>query len=155
MFRMKSAIFLCFTLVIGSVFPLDALAFSVEKLPVKQSSQLWTVELGAGSAQYSNRQKPKGTDFNVYSLDIRSKSDAAIEMQNVQIEAFRNQPNTHIQYELFTKNAHKDVRNHGSIIHHHIFPVSANSNEIEVTITWSKHGEHKKYKETFIFTQRK
>lgn len=139
------------TILLTGIVPKNTLALTVDNLPIKQSSQLWTVVLGKPDSKHPNANKSPQDVFNLYSLDIKSMTNKNI--KNVHIEAFRNEPNTNTMFELFTVTGKNHPKHYGTIVHRHIFPVSANSNNIEVTITWSEKGLNKKYRETFVFRQ--
>lgn len=130
--------------------PLNTFALTLEKLPVSNSSQQWTVEIGEAEKQSGNVQGNRN-EYKEYSLDIKNIGEETIELER--IEVYRNESNSNTKYELLTADE-VDLKT-VKTFHHENLPVSLNANRLEVIITWSKKDEQvksaRKYQETFVF----
>jgi hypothetical protein len=131
-----------------SLYPENTNAANFEPLPKVEHSKQWEVVINKPDSKVANKLKP--VNFNVYSMHIKNvgKKDVNI----VRVEAYRDQPNTTTEYELFTF----DGLNQDSF-HHMNFPLYSKANQLNVIVTWTKisdTNEHKrKYREQFVFTQ--
>ena len=85
------------------------------------------------------------------------------EVFNVEVEAFRNEPNDQKMYGLAPQMESKLMKN-GDTFNFTNFPVKAGTEELEFVITWEdepitlkdgKKAPGRKYKETILFTPEK
>ncbi|WP_088079844.1 hypothetical protein, partial [Bacillus mycoides] len=94
--------------------------------------------------------------FNVYSIDMKNIGK---KVYDTTVEVYRDEPNTHTKYELFTSEMPKTQ----DFFHHANQPISVQSKRLEVVITWRekpyelmKNGQKhpaRKFKQTFVFKQ--
>jgi len=145
------------SLIIGFNFHTNTYAKSFNSLPLTKSSDQWSIKINQADLDKVNEPKltkaKKGV-FNVYSLDISNIGDRNI--NNVRIEAFRDEPNSKTYYELFTNEGDILVKE-GSSYHHSNFPISVKAKILKIDITWEKtinENQRRHFKETFIFHQK-
>lgn len=147
----------CFTM--GSSFTVNA--FSPNKLPISKASDRWKVEIKK-PAKKSGLVTSKKDVFDTYGFEVK---DIGKDAYNVTVEMFRNEPKSQTKYELFTfKKDH--VFSKEIAFNHANFPISVQSNELEVIVTWQEkpsrtleNGQkdctaERKYKQTFVFKQK-
>ncbi|AOY16656.1 hypothetical protein BGI23_15915 [Bacillus sp. ABP14] len=150
--------FCIFCFVIGSSFTVHA--FSPKQLPVSQTSDRWKIEIKKPDKKTSLVTSKKDV-FDTYGFEVQ---DIGKDAYHVTVEVFRNEPHSRTKYELFTSK--KDhVLSKEIAFNHANFPISVQSNELEVIITWQEkpskvleNGQkdceaERKYKQTFIFKQ--
>ncbi|KXI47437.1 MULTISPECIES: hypothetical protein [Bacillus cereus group] len=149
--------FLCiFCFVIGSTFTVHA--FSPKHLPISQTSDRWKIEIKQPEKKTGLVTSKKDV-FDTYGFEVQ---DIGKDAYHVTVEVFRNEPDSQTKYELFTSK--KDhVLSKEVAFNHANFPISVQSNELEVIITWQekpsrllKDGQkdcesERKYKQTFTF----
>ncbi|WP_088087985.1 hypothetical protein [Bacillus sp. OV166] len=75
--------------------------------------------------------------YNVYSLDIKNIGDKDNKM--VRVEAYRDEPNSTTQFELFTVDYEHDNLNPS--FQHQNFPLYTKATELKVIVTWTKKSE--------------
>lgn len=104
--------------------------------------------------------QPKKGVFQTYHFSVKNLGKS--EVYNVQVEVFRNEPNTKTKYELFSL---KESRLAGGKtgFEHANFPVSTKVDKVDVIITWQEHPfrsmrngqkvESRKFKEHFVFKE--
>lgn len=127
---------------------LKANAMAFNELPASKSSKQWLVTIDKPWNPSKQDMKPKKGVYDTYSLAVKSIGE---DVENVKIESFRDEKNTRTKYGLFTIDMPKVSKDDAEPVRFANFPMSVNSNELEVTITWSKKGDDKKYKEVFLF----
>lgn len=146
--KLTSLLVLMFLLMMNfSALKANAMAFN--ELPASKSSKQWVVKIDKPWNPNKQDVKPKKGVYNTYSLAVKSIGD---DVENVRIESFRDEKNTRTKYGLFTIDMPKISKDDEEPVRFANFPMSVNSNELEVTITWSKKGDDRKYKEVFLFT---
>lgn len=150
-------IIVIFLLILGFSFHTNTYAKSFNSLPISKSSNQWSVKIDQADQDQVNEPeltKAKKGVFNVYSLDISNIGDRSI--NNVRIEAYRNEPHSKTYYELFTHEGDILIKD-GSSYHHANFPISVKAKVFKVDITWEKTikgNQIRHFKETFIFHQK-
>lgn len=136
-------------------FPTNSFAKSFDSLPISKSSDQWSIKIDHPDKDEPNQPtltKAKKGVFNVYSLDIRNIGDKDI--NNVKVEAYRDEPNSTTKYELFTHSASMLIKGN---YRHSNFPISVKSKDLVIDITWEKTIKEsyvRHYKETFTFHQK-
>ncbi|WP_459503644.1 hypothetical protein [Bacillus sp. C1] len=147
-----SLLLLCF------IIPNQASAYSPQSLPVSQHSKQWKVNIDDVKKTNKGMLQPKKGVFHTYHFSVQNIGKN--EVYNVQVEVFRNEPNTETKYELFSlKEARLASGKTG--FEHTNFPVSVKASEVDVMITWQEHPframrngqkvESRKFKEHFVF----
>jgi len=155
------AFFCVFT--IGLSFQVQALTF--DKLPNKQTSNHWSVQIGEAE-QGENLAKPVKGKFHTYSLKV---DNIGKDLSTAEIYMYRNEPDSTTKYALFgcpDENAdcnqnHYDRAtsvakqlNDGMSYKHANFLLAEKATELEVEIVWTeKENPGRPLKETFVFTQ--
>ncbi len=134
----------------------NCLATSLDKIPAKESSKQWEVVVDKADSQdptSSISDKPELYKF--YSLDIKNNGNDNIEL--VRVEAYRDDPNTNIEFELFTIQNDLLEKNLSPAFHHSNFPLYTKATELKVVVTWIKKSDNpndqRKYREQFVFKQ--
>ncbi|RST76174.1 hypothetical protein D4T97_005165 [Siminovitchia acidinfaciens] len=131
------------------LFPLSSTASSLDQLPSSKLSKDWEVVIDKPK---SNELKPKPDVYNIYSLDIKYIGDEAIKMER--IEAYRDDPGSSVDFELFTSNLGMERNVDQQTFHHQNFPISVKATDLKVIVTWANKGDNsRKFKEVFIFKQ--
>ncbi|HDR4590080.1 TPA: hypothetical protein QCR33_001185 [Bacillus cereus] len=146
----------CF--IIGSSFTVHA--FFPKQLPISKTSDRWKIEIKQPDTKTGLVTSKKDV-FDTYGFEVK---DIGKDAYHVTVEVFRNEPDTQTKYELFTST--KDhVLSKEVAFNHANFPISVQSDELEVIITWQespsrilKNGQkdceaERKYKQTFLFKQ--
>ncbi|MGD6857665.1 hypothetical protein ACQCVO_21735 [Bacillus infantis] len=145
--RIKTSI-LILTLLLTSI-PINAFAVSPDKLPVKVSSEQWSLEIGKPDSPDSNNNKSRDTNlYNLYSMDLNNIGNKNIKL--IRIEAFRDDPKLKSDIELFTIESDKLLT---PTFHHNNFPL-LNGAKLKVIVTWTvdQNGDsERKYQDRFIF----
>jgi hypothetical protein len=148
--KMKIAKFLITVVLLVTSFPVDTFAASMEKVPALESSKQWNVAIGKPDSDDPRATQSKPGYFNVYSMDIKNVGDKDVKI--VRVEAYRNEPHSTTEYELFTS----DGLNQDSF-HHMNFPLPIKATKLNVIVTWTKKSDtskhQRKYREQFVFEQ--
>ncbi|UPG63871.1 hypothetical protein [Metabacillus endolithicus] len=76
---------------------LETNALTFDELPVKQSSKQWSVQIGKAE-KGKDLAKPVKGKFHTYSIDV---SNIGKDVYSVEINMFRNEPNSKTKYSLF------------------------------------------------------
>ena len=141
---------------------LEATALTFDKLPIKQTSKQWSVQVGEAK-QGENLAKPVKGKFHTYSLKIDKIGTDVLTME---VNMYRNEPNSKTKYALFGCPDEKDCNqdrydqsfswaeqlNHGLSYEQANFLLDENATELEIEIIWTQKGsEGRPLKETFIF----
>jgi hypothetical protein len=149
-----------FLLLLCLVVVNEAYAYSPKSLPISQNSDQWQVNIDEVKRTSEKLLQPKKGVFQTYHFSVKNLGKS--EVYNVQVEVFRNEPNTKTKYELFSL---KESRLAGGKtgFEHANFPVSTKSNKVDVIITWQEHPfrsmrngqkvESRKFKEHFVFKE--
>jgi hypothetical protein len=152
---MKKITFLFFSIIITLILvPINSLAATLQNLPSKESSKQWEVVVGKADSSDPKLNKSKKPDlYNVYSLNIKNIGEEDIKM--VKVEAYRGEPNSATQFELFTVDYEQDSLK--SSFHHQNFPLYTKATQLNVIVTWTKKSDKndhpRKYRELFVFQQ--
>lgn len=132
--------------------PINSLAATLKKLPSSESSNQWKVVIGKPDNPGFNKSTNPDL-YNLFSMDIKNIGDKNIKL--IRIEAYRNEPNSTKEYELFT--IENDTNDMHPSFHHHNFPMYTKATELKVILTWtdnSKESEYKRrFREQFVFEQ--
>ncbi|PEJ57166.1 hypothetical protein CN692_13515 [Bacillus sp. AFS002410] len=134
-------------------FPIKSQASSLKQLPITENTNQWKLSIDKAITG-PNLTKAKPGVYNTYSLKINNIGDQKI--QNVRVEAFRNEPGSKTMFELFTSEDKNVLASRKSDFHHQNFPISVKATVLEIDITWEKVLEQnnvRHFKETFIFEQ--
>ncbi|MEH7458071.1 hypothetical protein V7183_12735, partial [Bacillus sp. JJ1127] len=75
-------------------------AYSPQSLPVSQHSKQWKVNIDEVNDSGKNILQSKKDVFHTYRFSVQNIGKD--EVYNVQVEVFRNEPNTGTKYELFS-----------------------------------------------------
>lgn len=137
-------------------------AYSPQSLPISQNSKQWKVNIDEVKKTDKDMLQPKKGVFHTYHFSVQNIGKD--EVYNVQVEVFRNEPNTKTKSELFSlKEARLASGKTG--FEHANFPVSIKADEVDVMITWQEHPFHamrnglkvegRKFKEHFVFKETK
>ncbi|EOP40936.1 hypothetical protein [Bacillus cereus] len=149
-----------FLLLLCLVVVNEAYAYSPKSLPISQNSDQWQVNIDEVKRTSEKLLQPKKSVFQTYHFSVKNLGKS--EVYNVQVEVFRNEPNTKTKYELFSL---KESRLAGGKtgFEHANFPVSTKSDKVDVIITWQEHPfrsmrngqkvESRKFKEHFVFKE--
>ncbi|MBE7148650.1 hypothetical protein FUT12_13840 [Bacillus mycoides] len=149
-----------FLLLLCLVVVNEAYAYSPKSLPISQNSDQWQVNIDEVKRTSEKLLQPKKGVFQTYHFSVKNLGKS--EVYNVQVEVFRNEPNTKTKYELFSL---KESRLAGGKtgFEHADFPVSTKSDKVDVIITWQEHPfrsmrngqkvESRKFKEHFVFKE--
>ncbi|MGG0261434.1 hypothetical protein ABEY48_26755 [Bacillus mycoides] len=149
-----------FLLLLCIVVVNEAYAYSPKSLPISQNSDQWQVNIDEVKRTSEKLLQPKKGVFQTYHFSVKNLGKS--EVYNVQVEVFRNEPNTKTKYELFSL---KESRLAGGKtgFEHANFPVSTKSDKVDVIITWQEHPfrsmrngqkvESRKFKEHFVFKE--
>ncbi|MDQ0878807.1 hypothetical protein QFZ77_007466 [Paenibacillus sp. V4I3] len=123
--------------------------------PYIKSTEQWSVQIGNPILDEKDMAKPKSDIANMYSLVITNTGET---LNNVIVEAYRNDPNSPTKYGLFSNPL--GIVEHGKVaFQHKNFPVSVKADQVEIVISWedsptTKNGikiQGRKYKQTFAF----
>ncbi|PUB08212.1 hypothetical protein [Paenisporosarcina sp. OV554] len=139
----KLKIFLLSILLLTTLPPINTFATTLEKLPLSVSSEQWSVVIGE-----PENDKSKAGVYNVYSMEVKNIGDENINL--VSVEAYRDEPKSPTEFELFTFTADLNMQPY---FQHTNFPISVEASKLKVTITWTGKSDNRKYRETFIFNQ--
>jgi hypothetical protein len=147
--NMANGLLIAVVLLVTSL-PINTFAASMEKLPALESSKQWNVTIGDPDSEDPKANQSKPGYFNVYSMDIKNVGDKDVNI--VRVEAYRNEPNSTTEYELFTSNGLSQ-----DSFHHMNFPLYINATKLNVIVTWTKKSDtskhQRKYREQFVFEQ--
>jgi hypothetical protein len=155
------AFFCVFT--IGLSFQVQALTF--DKLPTKQTSNQWSVQIEEAE-QGEDLAKPEKGKFHTYSLKV---DNIGKDLSTAEIFMYRNEPNSTTKYSLFgcpdenaacNQNQYERATslakqlNDGVSYKQFNFLLAEKATELEVEIVWTeKESPGRPLKETFVFTQ--
>lgn len=146
---MKVKILMLFSMFTLSLFPINVIASSLDKLPSSETSSQWEVVID----KPDNNDVEANPTFNVYSMDIKNIGNENIKI--VKVEAYRDEPNSQTDFELFTVDFEKEKdMNLQASFHHKNFPISTEAKSLKVIITWKKQSDSSRlFREKFIFNQ--
>jgi hypothetical protein len=149
----KLKMFLLSFVLLSTMAPINTFAASLEKIPSSLSSKQWSVVIGKADSSETKNNKSKPNVFNVYSMDIKSIGKEDVNL--VRIEAYRDEPNSSPEFELFTIDP--GMKSLQPNFHHANFPLSVKASKLKVVITWTKKSDNgkypRKYREQFLFEQ--
>ena len=158
---MKKAISF-FLLLLCLIVVNETYAYSPKALPISQNSDQWKVNIDEPKNNDKNMLQAKKDEFNTYQFSVKNVGNS--EVYNVQVEVFRNEPNTKTKHELFSRKESRLASGKTGFKHAN-FPVSTKANEVDVIITWQEHPFHsmrngqkvesRKFKEHFVFKDEK
>lgn len=123
--------------------------------PEHQATKQWWVQIDESVFDQPSLSKPISGEYDTYSLVIRNQGKT---LHDVTVEAFRKDPQSSTQLELFTLPVGTVASGH-NVVKHSDFPVSTKAEQIEIVITWrepdgknqSVAGKGRKYKQSFVF----
>lgn len=120
-----------------------------EPVPYIKSTEQWSVQLSKSVSENLSNEKPKSDAYNEYSLLIRNTGEAR---NNVTVEAYRNEPNSHTKYGLWSSSI-GHVQSGGIAFEHTNLPVGIMADTLLIDVMWedsaTKNG--RKFKQTFAF----
>ncbi|WJE54697.1 hypothetical protein QRE66_10970 [Bacillus cereus] len=135
-------------------------AYSPQSLPISQNSKQWKVNIDEVKKTGQGMLQPKKGVFHTYHFSVQNIGKD--EVYNIQVEVFRNEPNTETKYELFSLKEARLASGRTEFKHAN-FPVSTKADEVDVMITWQEHPframrngqkvEERKFKEHFVFKE--
>ncbi|MFJ8413903.1 hypothetical protein ACQKNN_12490 [Bacillus paramycoides] len=138
----------------------ETYAYSPNSLPVSQNSNQWQVNIDEVKKTGEKLLQPKKGVFQTYHFSVKNLGKS--EVYNVQVEVFRNEPNTKTKYELFSLKESR-LASGKTGFEHANFPVATKADKVEVIITWQEHPfrsmrngqkvEARKFKEHFVFKE--
>ena len=144
---------------------IEATALTFDKLPKKQTSNQWSVQVEEAE-QGEDLAKPEKGKFHTYSLKI---DNIGKDLSTAEIYMYRNEPNSTTKYSLFgcpDENAECNQNhyeratslakqlNDGVSYKQFNFLLAEKATELEVEIVYTeKESPGRPLKETFIFTQ--
>lgn len=159
----KSLLAIC-TLFLLTIFSttIETKALTFDKLPVKQTSKQWSVQIDKAD-QGKGLAKPEKGKFHTYSIDV---NNIGKDIFSVEINMFRNEPNSKTKFSLFScpdgNECNKDhyelakssakLMNNGIPHHGANFLLAEKATELEVEIIWTEDSSGRPLKETFTFT---
>ncbi|MCP1096652.1 hypothetical protein M0L17_23100 [Bacillaceae bacterium OS4b] len=161
----KKTIFaICTLFLLNIVAPtLETKALTFDKLPTKQTSKQWSVQVDKAD-QGKGLVKPEKGKFHTYSLEV---DNIGKDVLSAEVHMFRNEPNSTTKFSLFScpdeKECNKehfesaislaDQLNDGYPYRFSNFLLAEKATEFEVEIIWTQKGmEGRPLKETFTFT---
>lgn len=161
---MKKIFAICLlSLLFISSTTLEAKALTFDKLPTKQTSNQWSVQIGEAE-QGEDLAKPIKGKFHTYSLKV---DNIGKDLSTAEIYMYRNEPNSTTKYALFgcpdenadcNKNHYDRATslakqlNEGVSYKHFNFILAEKATELEVEIVWTeKENPGRPLKESFIF----
>ncbi|MBK5502734.1 hypothetical protein [Peribacillus sp. TH14] len=140
---------------IATVVSSNAAAASDElfKTPVIKQTDQWKIEIKKG-------KETKKTNKNVFKSYNVVITNIGKELDKVEFNTYRNEPNTETKYGLSINDHQYEKFKKGQAFEFSNFPISVKSNELQFEISWhgkphSKEVQGRKYKETFTFTPTK
>lgn len=144
----------------------EAKALTLERLPVVQKSNQWSVQLGEPEKE-SKLVKPVKGKYNMFSLKI---DKIGKNVDSVNVNLYRNEPNSKTRYSLsgcppnHPCNKEKNIEkipfdlarqmNDGYPYVFTNFTLAEKATELEVEVVWTENNEGRPIKETFIFTDK-
>ncbi|MEM5685205.1 hypothetical protein AAHB64_23210 [Bacillus toyonensis] len=157
---MKKAISF-FLLLLCLIVVNETYAYSPKSLPISQHSNQWQVNIDEVKKRVKNCCNLKRC---ISSILFLCKNLGKSEVYNVQVEVFRNEPNTKTKYELLSLKESRLASNKTGFEHANL-PISTKTDEVDVIITWQEHPfrsmrngqkvESRKFKEHFVFKESK
>lgn len=140
----------------------ETYAYSPNSLPISQNSNQWQVNIDEPKKTSKNMLQAKKDEFQTYHFSVKNVGNS--EVYNVQVEVFRNEPNTKTKYELFSLKESR-LASGKTGFRHANFPVATKADEVDVIITWQEYpfrsmrsGQKvgsRKFKEHFVFKESK
>lgn len=142
---------------------LETNALTFDELPINQTSNQWSVQVGEAQQGGDLAKSEKGK-FHTYSLKIDKIGTDVLTME---VYMYRNEPNSKTKYALFGCPDEKDCNkerydrsisfakqlNDGIPYEFANFLLAEKATELEVEIVWTQKGsEGRPLKETFTFT---
>lgn len=140
----------------STIFPFPSIyAQSSALAPERHETKQWLVQIDEPIFDRSQLSKPQLGEYDTYSLVIRNQGKT---LHDVTVEAFRKDPQTSTQLELFTLSVGTVTSGHNAL-NHSGFPVSVEADQVEIVISWhdldrknqGAKGKGRKYKQTFLF----
>ncbi|NRG44216.1 hypothetical protein HRF87_05495 [Bacillus sp. CRN 9] len=151
---MKKFIAILFIAVLSFSATINTYAKTLEKLPVSKTSKQWNVEINEPD-NYEDPDSNKSDNpdlYNMYSMRINNIGKDKVEL--VRIEAYRDEPRSSVEYELFTEDYEGD-KTALPMFHHSNFPLYTKAKELKVIVTWTEKNDKskfkRKYREQFTF----
>ncbi len=95
------------------LFPLSSIPSSLEQLPSSKLTKDWEEVIDKPKI---NELKPKPNVYNLYSMDIKYIGDETIRIERV--EAYRDDPGSSADFDLFTANSGKEMNVDQQSFHH-------------------------------------
>ncbi|PFJ14214.1 hypothetical protein COD67_00305 [Bacillus cereus] len=158
---MKKA-FCFFLLLLCLIVVNGTYAYSPKSLPISQNSDQWQVNIDEPKKISKNMLQTKKDEFQSYHFSVKNVGEN--EVYNIQVEVFRNEPNTKTKYELFSLKESR-LASGKTGFRRTNFPVATKADEVDVIITWQEHPfrsmrngqkvESRKFKEHFVFKDTK
>ncbi|MEK4187193.1 MULTISPECIES: hypothetical protein [unclassified Paenibacillus] len=154
----KLIIIFAFCFIAVGISPYAAVASNdLFKTPTSKQSDQWKVEIKKVEKYDSKMSKPRENESEMYNIII---TNIGVGLKNVVFNSYRDEPNTQTKYGLSISDDHRKNFKHGEIVDFSNFPISINSKELQIEISWygkpSNNESHdRKYKETFTFTPAK
>lgn len=151
----KLVIFIAFCLMAAGISPYATAASNeLFKTPTSKQSDQWKVEIKKVEKYESQMSKPHKGVSEMYNITITNIGE---ELENVVFNSYRDEPNTETKYGLSISDVHHKKFKHGETLDFSNFPISVNSKEFQIEISWhgkstSDEAPDRKYKQTFSFT---
>ncbi|WP_394234205.1 hypothetical protein [Niallia oryzisoli] len=161
----KLSLFCLLSLLCMSLTTLEATALTFDKLPIKQTSKQWSVQVGEAE-QGEDLGKPVKGEFHTYSIKI---DKIGTDVLTTEVYMYRNEPGSKTKYALFGCPNEKDCNqdryahsisfaeqlNGGGFYKHANLPLAEKATELEIEVIWTQKGsEGRPLKETFVFTDK-
>ena len=146
---MKKIFLICLlTFLCMSLTALETSALTFDKLPTKQTSKQWSIQVGEAE-QGKGLAKPEKGKFHTYSLEVDNIGEDVFSME---VNMFRNEPNSRTKFSLFScpdgEDCNKDhyerakstakQLNNGMPYRFTNFLLSEKATELEVEIIWTQ-----------------
>lgn len=151
----KLTILFAFCFMVAGISPYATAASNeLFKTPMSKQSDQWRVDIKRVQNYDSKMAKPLKDVNEMYNITITNIGE---ELENVVFNSYRDQPNTQTKYGLSISDVHHNKFKQGEILDFANFPISVNSKEFEIEISWhrkstSDEAPDRKYKQTFSFT---
>ncbi|KRD89908.1 hypothetical protein ASE51_04665 [Bacillus sp. Root147] len=122
-------------------------ALSIEKLPMKKSSEQWSVELTKASMTGDNQLKWKNNVYHTYGLTVENIGK---DVERVQVQAFRHEGKNKAKYSLFSPIERSNLSKSGQRFRYANFAVPGKAAGLDIMINWTdeqgNHQEHFEFK---------
>ncbi|MBZ5751315.1 hypothetical protein [Metabacillus rhizolycopersici] len=153
-----------FILLVSLYFTVPTHALTFDTLPVKQTSEQWSVKVGEAE-ETKDGAKPEKGKFHTYSLRINNIGE---DVNSVEVNIYRNEPGSTTKYSLVGCPDEKDCHpnryeeamglarqlNKDNPYLFRNFLLAEKATELEVEIVWtSKEHPGRPLKETFVFKE--